>query len=247
MENTPLPSFLALETSDAYTSVALLRHGETLFVRESTEHNDHAEVLDVMIQEVLAEAGLGFPDLAAIGISQGPGSYTGLRIGYATVKGLCFATGLPMIAVPTLAALAGKMELLVGTPPEGQKCCFVPMIDARRMEVYTQTFLPQLQATTAAYPCILEERLPERPDGLHAYYAGSGAEKAQRVLALEDWTYVECPTVRAADLLPVLQARYLGEVFEDIAYSEPLYVKEFEATPSTRTPFHAPTKGAGAE
>ena len=146
MENTPLPSFLALETSDAYTSVALLRHGETLFVRESTEHNDHAEVLDVMIQEVLAEAGLGFPDLAAIGISQGPGSYTGLRIGYATVKGLCFATGLPMIAVPTLAALAGKMELLVGTPPEGQKCCFVPMIDARRMEVYTQTFLPQLQA-----------------------------------------------------------------------------------------------------
>ncbi len=247
MDHTPLPSFLALETSDAYTSVALLRSDETLFVRESTEHNDHAEVLDVMIQEVLAEAALDFPDLAAIGISQGPGSYTGLRIGYATVKGLCFATGLPMIAVPTLAALAGKMERSLATPLEGGKCCFVPMIDARRMEVYTQTFLPSLHATTEAYPCILEETLPVRPEGRHAYYAGSGAEKAQRVLDPNDWTYLPLPTVRALDLLPILQARYLSQVFEDIAYAEPLYVKEFEATPSSRTPFRPHRKGTGAD
>lgn len=244
MMETPLHTYLALETSESYTSVALLRSDEKLFVRESCEHNDHAVVLDVMIQEVLAEAGLTFNDLAAVGISQGPGSYTGLRIGYATIKGICFATGLPMIAVPTLAALAGKIERLAKLDPTADNYCCVPMIDARRMEVYTQTFRPGLHAETTAYACILEERLPLRPEGLHAYYGGSGAEKAQQVLDPAHWTFVETPVVRAADLLEILHARYLSGLFEDLAYSEPLYVKEFEATPSTRTPFRAPVPTA---
>lgn len=234
MSASTSPKLLAVETSDAYSSVALW-HGDELYVRESTVHNDHAEVLTSMIEAVLTEAGLALRDLSAIGISQGPGSYTGLRIGYATVKGLCFASGVPLIAVPTLAALAAAIEREAKLTPEENYCC-VPMIDARRMEVYTQTFMPGIQAMSVAYPCILDNDLPQRPPNRHAYYAGSGAAKAKAVLPSEDWTFVDYPTVRAKDLLGILEARYWDQLFEDIAYTEPLYVKDFEATPSHRTP-----------
>lgn len=232
---TNSPNFLAVESSDAYSSVAIWKD-DMLCVRESTTHNDHAEVLTTMIASVLDEASLSLSDLAAIGISQGPGSYTGLRIGYATVKGLCFASGVPLIAVPTLAALAGAIEREANLSPQDDNYCCVPMIDARRMEVYTQTFLPGLQAVAEPYPSILDEKFPTRLADRHAYYAGSGAEKARRLFPAADWTFVDYPTVRAKDLLPILEARYLEHLFEDLAYTEPLYVKDFEATPSRRTP-----------
>ena len=230
--------FLAVETSDAYSSVAL-RGDDRTFVRESTVHNDHAEVLTMMIDSVLKEAGLTLPALSAIGISQGPGSYTGLRIGYATVKGLCFATGIPLIAVPTLAALADAIEREVRLNLAGDAYCFVPMLDARRMEVYTQTFLPGRRALNLPSACILDETYPLRPTGFHAYYGGSGALKAKEILPSSEWTFVDYSTVHAKDLLPLLEVRYLEHLFEDIAYTEPLYVKDFEATPSSRTPFSA--------
>lgn len=236
--STSAPKLLAVETSDAYSSVALWSN-DKVCVRESTVHNDHAEVLTTMIDEVLAEAALSLHELEAIGISQGPGSYTGLRIGYATVKGFCFASGIPLIAVSTLAALAAAIEREAKLTPSTQNYCCIPMIDARRMEVYTQTFLPAIQALNAPYPCVLEEALPQRPPNTHAYYAGSGALKAKAILPPTDWTYVDYPTVRAKDLLPILEARYLAHLFEDIAYTEPLYVKDFEATPSRRTPLCA--------
>lgn len=229
------PSFLAVESSDAYSSVAIWRE-ERLCVRESTTHNDHAEVLTTMIASALDEMEISLNDLAAIGISQGPGSYTGLRIGYATVKGLCFASRIPLIAIPTLAALAGAIEREANLSPKDDNYCCIPMIDARRMEVYTQTFLPGLRAISEPYPCILDEKFPDRPADRHAYYAGNGAEKAKNLFPAADWTFVDYPTVRAKDLLPILEARYLEHLFEDLAYTEPLYVKDFEATPSRRTP-----------
>lgn len=233
--STQAPILLAVETSDAYSSVALSNLGK-IWLRESVVHNDHAEVLTSMIEGVLDEAGFSLQELDAVGISQGPGSYTGLRIGYATVKGLCFASGLPLIAIPTLYALASAIEREMKLNTSSQDYCCVPMIDARRMEVYTQTFLPAIIPIGEPCPCILDEEQPQRPTHLHAYYAGSGALKARFILPPDAWTYVEYTTVRAKDLLPILQSRFEARMFEDIAYATPLYVKDFEATPSRRTP-----------
>ena len=229
-------AYLAIETSAACSSVALWCEGSEPLLRTSTEHNDHAVVLTTMIEELLSKASRSLSELSAIGISQGPGSSTGLRIGYATAKGLAFATGLPLITIPTLTALASAIEREIGKRTSATDYCIVPMIDARRMEVYTQTFLPPLQAITPPYPCILDSTPPQHPDGVHAYYAGSGARKAQNILCPTEWTFIDYPRVLATDLLPILKNRYLDNHYEDLAYAEPLYLKEFEATPSRKTP-----------
>lgn len=242
---TPIPPLLALETSEAFTSVALLLSDGSILKRESNEHNDHAEVLTTMMDSLRLEAGLAWQDLGAIGVSQGPGSYTGLRIGYATAKGLCLAANIPLVAISTLAAISLALESIceanknILTP-----CCFVPMIDARRMEVYTQTFLSDQTPFNTPYACILTDRLPTIPSGTHAYYAGSGAAKARDILNPNEWTWVDHPIVRATDLLPLLKKRYLEATFENLAYAEPLYVKDFEVTPARRNPL-APRNPAG--
>ena len=133
-----MPYILNIETATKNCSVALAKEGKTILCKEIAEEGySHAERLHVFIEEVIEEAGITFKDLAAIAVSQGPGSYTGLRIGVSAAKGLCYALDIPLIAVDTLKTLASQVKISSGL--------IIPMIDARRMEVYSAIFTPILK------------------------------------------------------------------------------------------------------
>ncbi|HOD10928.1 MAG TPA: tRNA (adenosine(37)-N6)-threonylcarbamoyltransferase complex dimerization subunit type 1 TsaB, partial [Flavobacterium sp.] len=124
---------LNLETATKNCSVSLAKDGKTIFCKEMAEQGySHAEKLHVFIEEILKEANVNFSEIKAVAVSKGPGSYTGLRIGVSAAKGLCYAAGIPLIAVDTLAVLANQVQIADGL--------IVPMIDARRMEVYSAVF-----------------------------------------------------------------------------------------------------------
>ena len=230
-----MPRILLIETSTSLCSVALAVDGRVAAMRESTEPRAHASLTAPFIQEILGETGLCAADLDAVCVSAGPGSYTGLRVGVSTAKGICFAAGVPLLSVGTLELLVHQAcaeDLL----PEG--CRYViPMIDARRMEVYTAVFTPQGQQLTEVEPRVIDgdSFRAEREAG-PVLCIGDGAEKCREALAGPDVHFVqECPRA-AAMLAPATTAFEAGE-FRDVAYFEPFYLKDFVATVSRKKLF----------
>ena len=186
----------------------------------------HAEKLHVFIEECIKESNISFKDLSAIAVSQGPGSYTGLRIGVSAAKGLCFALDLPLIAVDTLQVLASKLSISDGV--------IIPMIDARRMEVYSAIFNSKLEKIREVQAEILtESSFEEISETIH--FVGDCAEKAKTVLTKSNFIFHEEIIYPSANEMSELSYNKFQEnKLEDVAYFEPYYLKDFMATVSKK-------------
>jgi tRNA threonylcarbamoyladenosine biosynthesis protein TsaB len=187
------------------------------------------------VQEVLDEKGLIVKDLDAICVGKGPGSYTGLRVGVSTAKGLCFGAGIPFLSAGTLDVLVSEAHRL-GAVPEGCHA-IVPMVDARRMEVYAAVFSPDGRQLSETKPIIVEpgtfaDLLAEGP----VLFIGDGALKCREALPSPNAFFAEAfPTAIA--MAPLAETAFQEKRFEDVAYFEPFYLKDFVATVSRKKLF----------
>ena len=223
---------ILIETSTALCSAALAENGVITSYRESSAPKAHASLTAVFIQEMLDEKGLSLADCDAVCVSMGPGSYTGLRVGVSTAKGLCFGSGKSLIAVGTLDTLVAQ----AGEAAPGGQAAYkyiIPMIDARRMEVYTAVFEDGKQLTETAPAIIDETSFAEYLEQGTCLFIGDGAGKCADVIKHPNATFVQCWPNAAAMLNPATQA-YKEKRFEDVAYFEPFYLKEFVATVSKK-------------
>lgn len=227
---------ILIETSTSLCSTALAEDGKISVYKESGTPRSQASLTAPFVKEMLDGQGIVVKDCDAVCVSAGPGSYTGLRVGVSTAKGLCFAAGVPLLSVGTLDILAAQ-AIADGLVPEGCTT-IVPMIDARRMEVYSAVFriggdgMPE--RVTEVEPCIVDEdsfkkELEEGP----VLFIGDGALKCKDVITSPDAFFVQaCPR---ADAMLVPAERELREGrFRDTAYFEPFYLKDFVATVSRK-------------
>lgn len=220
---------ILIETSTSLCSVALAENGAITAYRESSAPKAHASLTAVFVQEVLAERGLALSDCDAVCVSKGPGSYTGLRVGVSTAKGLCFGSGKPLLAVGTLDTLAAQAD-------NSQFRFIIPMIDARRMEVYAAVFEDSRQITETAPVIVDENSFSEYLEQGPCLFIGDGAGKCADVIRHQNAHFCQCNPKASAMLHPAMEA--LNEKrFEDVAYFEPFYLKEFVATVSKKKLF----------
>lgn len=214
---------LNIETATKNCSVALAKDGKTIFCKEIAEEGySHAERLHVFIEEIIKEAGIRLKNLSAIAVSQGPGSYTGLRIGVSAAKGLCYALDIPLIAVDTLQALASQVTVSSGL--------IIPMIDARRMEVYSAVFAPTLEKKREVLAEIINENSFRDFEEI-LYFVGDCAEKCQSVLNKDNYVFLEdikYPSAKEMSALSYEKFKINDTV--DVAYFEPYYLKDFMIT-----------------
>ncbi|MDR0605167.1 MAG: tRNA (adenosine(37)-N6)-threonylcarbamoyltransferase complex dimerization subunit type 1 TsaB [Bacteroidales bacterium] len=216
---------LAIETSTEICSVALGKNTECITIVENEQGNSHAEKIILFVSEVLQQAGLKKSQLDAVCISEGPGSYTGLRIGVSSAKGLCAALDIPLIAVSTLQSMAwGAKEQY----PNYKQYC--PMIDAKRMEVYTAVYNHHLQPIQEINNLILDENAYSDFLSIDKLvFSGNGITKAQSLLS-DNPNAVFCNRKTSARyLLALAYEKFLKQDFVDLAYFEPFYLKEFHA------------------
>lgn len=218
---------LNIETATKNCSVALAKEGKTILCKEIAEDGySHAERLHVFIEEIIKEAGITFQDLSAVAVSQGPGSYTGLRIGVSAAKGLCFALGIPLIAVDTLQVLASQAKVAGGL--------IIPMLDARRMEVYSAIFTPNFESKRAVQAEIITENSFEDLQET-LYFVGDCAEKCKPLLTKENFIFldeIKYPSAKEMSFLSF--EKYQKNDFVDVAYFEPYYLKDFMMTVSKK-------------
>ncbi len=221
---------LLIETATTSCSVALAADDKVIALREINQRNIHAEVITVYTEQLFKETGKQYTDLDAIAVSCGPGSYTGLRIGVSTAKGLCFSLDKPLISVETLTAMAqgiiGRGQTII---EPGTLLC--PMIDARRMEVYTALFDhngKQIKATAAEI--IDEHSFNDQLATSKIIFFGDGADKCKETLAHQPNALFAMEfTNSAQDMVVTTLAKLSAQQFEDIAYFEPYYLKDFIA------------------
>lgn len=226
---------ILVETSTSLCSAALAQDGAILEYRESDTPKSQASLTVPYIQEMLSEHGLTVKDCDAVCVSMGPGSYTGLRVGVSTAKGLCFGAGIPLLAVGTLDTLVWQ-AVKEGLVPDGCKY-IVPMVDARRMEVYTALFSPDGRQLTETEPRIIEEssfasQLEEGP----VLFIGDGAGKCRDIIKNTNAHFVQC-WPKASSMLAPATTEYNEKRFKDTAYFEPFYLKQFVATVSNKKLF----------
>ena len=225
---------ILIETSTALCSAALAEDGVITSYRESSAPKAHASLTAVFIQEMLEEKGLTIADCDAVCVSKGPGSYTGLRVGVSTAKGLCFGSGKPLIAISTLDILVAQAQI-----PDNLKY-IVPMVDARRMEVYAAVYEiaghagNDVRQITETAPAIIDENsYSDILEKGKVLFIGDGAGKCADVIKHPNATFVQCWPKASAMLEPAMKA-YKEKRFEDVAYFEPFYLKEFVATVSKK-------------
>lgn len=220
---------LLIETSAKICSAALAVDGKVVFSKRNDEGMAHARLLPGFVDEVLKN--LGGAKIDAVAVSSGPGSYTGLRIGVATAKGLAFGYDAPLIAVPTLELLAYTVKSSVEVEKDALIC---PMIDARRMEVYSQLFDSEAkEAGETQAEIITEDSYKELlQTGKKVYFAGDGSAKCSGVITSENAVFVDSIEPDAANMAELAERRLNNGEFVDVAYFEPFYLKDFVATQS---------------
>ena len=217
-----MATILHLETATTNCSVSIAKDGEMLVLKENNAANySHSEQLHVFIKEALEEASLSFSDLDAVAISKGPGSYTGLRIGVSSAKGLCFSLDIPLISIPTLQSMAYQVDLKSGE-------LVIPVLDARRMEVYSCVYNASYKEVRETRAEIIEEAsFSEFVSDSKVYIIGSGAEKIRGVLEHPNFIFNESVVPSAKDMIQIALQKYQSNEFEDVAYFEPYYLKDF--------------------
>lgn len=225
-------TILAIETSGKYCSVALIHEGLAEFTREDEVEMNHARAIGPFVDECVKEARRREWKIDAVAVSMGPGSYTGLRIGLSMAKGLCFSLGVPLIGVSTLKLIAVK-AMFRNIDWQGDEI-LIPMIDARRMEVYTAAYDFRLDALMEPQPLILtEESYSQLPEGRAVYFMGDGAGKSKEVLKGEGRFWLDGVNPKASDMTALAEKAFREGDFLDVAYSVPEYLKEYEAKKSS--------------
>ena len=218
---------LSIETTTAACSVALHHNGNLLASQDVFGDQTHASMLTVQIDSLLQQTRSTPSQLTAIALSDGPGSYTGLRIGSSTAKGLCLALDIPLVAVSTLEAMALQVATLVkNLPTSSKQVLLCPMIDARRLEVYTALYTLDLEVVSPIAPLIITENAFEQyTENATIYYFGDGAAKCKTILPQPNFSYMEgiFPSARTLGTLAYLRPNVV-----DIAYYESLYLKEYQ-------------------
>jgi tRNA threonylcarbamoyladenosine biosynthesis protein TsaB len=215
-----LSYILNIETATKNCSVSLAKNGETVLCKEIAEQGySHAEKLHVFIEDILKETGVSVQEVKAVAVSKGPGSYTGLRIGVSTAKGLCYALGIPLISVDTLQVLAKQVVIENGL--------IVPMLDARRMEVYSAVFdanhgkIMEVQAEI-----LTENSYAEMTEAV--YFIGDCQDKCKTVLVKNNFNFFSDIVFPSANEMSSLSyEKFVKNEFEDVAYFEPFYLKDF--------------------
>jgi len=215
-----LATILCIETASTNCSVALGVNGKLLALKEDYDSSySHAERLHNFIKELLEENQLKLEDLDAIAVSKGPGSYTGLRIGVSAAKGLCFSLDIPLISTATLTSIARQVK------EEGM---VIPMMDARRMEVYTAVFNSEGEQIEATSAKILDKNsYQEYLDKGIVHFIGSGVEKFQKICTHSNARFIENILPSAAQMVELATLKHKKSDFEDVAYFEPYYLKDF--------------------
>ena len=222
---------LCLETATPVCSVALNDGNRCLALRECVGQNAHSEKITIFIKEVLDEVGIGYEQLDAVAVSQGPGSYTGLRIGVSTAKGVCYAADRKMMAIDTLQAMACGMKERLGNQLQANDL-LIPMIDARRMEVYASIFDADLNKVEDTAALVIDENSFSElaAEGRKIWLFGDGAPKLKAVfLNRPEIQIVEGFNPSAAFMASLAEEQLKDGKFVDVAYFEPFYLKDFIA------------------
>jgi tRNA threonylcarbamoyladenosine biosynthesis protein TsaB len=227
-----MPLLLALETSSVVCSVALYKGEQLLGASELQIEKSHSSHITVMISQLVENSGFELKDLNAIAVSGGPGSYTGLRIGSSTAKGICYSLDVPLIDISTLHGLAAQV---IASIPNPEGYLFCPMIDARRMEVYTCLLDHQLQEITPITPLVLDnDSFQEQLKENKIIFFGNGAAKfkalvSENIKAL----FIDGILPSAKSVGELALKKFANQDFEDVAYYEPFYLKDVYITGST--------------
>lgn len=219
---------LHIETSTNVCSIALSENGTCLFSKSNADGMNHAALLSVFIAEAMELLKTTTNKLDAVAVSSGPGSYTGLRIGVSTAKGLCYGLDIPLIAVSTLEVLTTQA---LNSVDKTEKVLFCPMIDARRMEVYAAFYNAKGEITREIAADIINAgSYAEILDKHVVYFFGNGAEKCKTTLTHPNARFIEYLVPLAENMIPLAEKAYAEKQFEDVAYFEPFYLKEFYTT-----------------
>ncbi|MCR5533670.1 MAG: tRNA (adenosine(37)-N6)-threonylcarbamoyltransferase complex dimerization subunit type 1 TsaB [Bacteroidaceae bacterium] len=222
---------LHIETSTKVCSVALSEDGKLLYHHEDFDGPNHSETSGVYVDEALSFANSHAIPVDAVAVSMGPGSYTGLRIGVSLAKGVCYGRALPLIAVPTLKVLC--VPVLLGKEELPEDALLVPMIDARRMEVYSAVYdraLKEIRPIQA--DIVTAETYKEYLDRGPVYFFGNGAMKCQAVIRHPNAHFIDGIHPLAKNMFPLAERSMHLKEFQDVAYFEPYYLKEFVAIKS---------------
>jgi len=230
---------LHIETATDLCSVAVSQDGATIFQTDNIEElqsedgkkksSNHSQRLGVMVDEAMSFTDNHAIPFDAIAVSAGPGSYTGLRIGISMAKGIAYARDLKLIALPTLQILCVPVLLVHDDLPEEALLC--PMLDARRMEVYTALYTRALKPVLDITPMIIDENsFKEELDKRPIFFFGNGAEKCKAIINHPNAHFLDNVKLLAKSMSPLAEKKFLCEEFEDVAYFEPNYLKEFQAT-----------------
>ncbi|TAE42248.1 MAG: tRNA (adenosine(37)-N6)-threonylcarbamoyltransferase complex dimerization subunit type 1 TsaB [Sphingobacteriales bacterium] len=218
---------LHIETATQCCSVAIAQDGVLLYKKEINEQNVHARLITLFIDEVISNSITDYAKIDAVAVSRGPGSYTGLRIGVSTAKGLCYALDKPLITVDTLQAMADgfKAQHKIG----GDKILLCPMIDARRMEVYCALYDENSSLVLPTEAKIMDEHSFINELSQHKiYFFGDGAAKCSHALSAQSNAIIVDNFINSAgDMCTIAYQKFIANQFEDVAYFEPLYLKEF--------------------
>jgi tRNA threonylcarbamoyladenosine biosynthesis protein TsaB len=219
---------LNIETSTDVCSVAISDSGQVIFNKEDHSGPNHAVKLGVYVDEALDFLDSHGLPLEAVAVSCGPGSYTGLRIGVSMAKGICYGRGVKLIAVPTLELMA--VPVLLGEHPEDEDALIVPMLDARRMEVYAEVLDRALKVVRPIQADIVDaDTYKEYLDQHHVYFFGNGAAKCMETINHPNAHLVEGIEPLAKNMAPLAEKRFAEGKFEDVAYFVPFYLKDFVA------------------
>lgn len=214
---------LSIETATPACSVALHQAGNLVALAELHTENAHSEQLTILIEQIIQRSKYTLQHIDAIAVSKGPGSYTGLRIGVATAKGLCFALDKPLIAINTLEAMTEQVRSI-----QTQKTLFCPMIDARRMEVYCLLADENGKMIVPTEAKIIEKNAFEDFLNQHKIvFFGNGAEKCKAIISSENAIFFAGVSCSAKSMGQLAYQKFLDKDFEELIYFEPFYLKDF--------------------
>ena len=218
---------LNIETSTKNCSVSIAKNGEVLHYKEINDGNySHAEKLHPFILDVIEESNIDIHSIDAIAVGKGPGSYTGLRIGVSAAKGLCFSLNIPLISVETLLSLAHSVSVEDGY--------IIPMLDARRMEVYSVVYNNKFEEHREIRAEVIDENSFSEFYDANVIFLGDGAEKCKEVLKRPNFSFVEDKFPSSVQMAKLSYDKYKKNDIEDVAYFEPFYLKDFIVTPEKK-------------
>lgn len=226
---------LCIETATEICSVALSENNKLLAFSDSQTANSHASQLHVLVENVLTKSGVKLQQLDAIAVSKGPGSYTGLRVGVSAAKGYCYALNIPLISINTLQSLAQQVVLKSELDKSNSKILLCPMLDARRMEVYCGLYDFSLHEIEVTQAIVVDENFQNSKfTDFKVLLFGNGSEKCKLIIQNPNAIFIDEIKCNAKSMIELAANKFQKKEFEDVAYFEPFYLKDFVGTVSKK-------------